>query len=222
MGWGARSVRQRLGLQRGPVGVERWQRLKHEPKCVCFRLRRPQLPSCVHPSRGKSLSTPPTGIQSPSRRALHRGGAGAGGRLASAGVRLLVPPWGSNPRPQDLAAALPRACGCAAPQGVRGAWGACAQCSSAPPARASASTARSARSATTAQGRATRAASRAPEPVQAGDCASTCIASTPPAYTRTTVSPGCLIKLHPRKTRVSITLGHAISSGHAISCGCTT
>jgi surface protein len=52
------------------------------------------------------------------------------------GVRLrpacAVPPWGSHPRPQDRSAALPRACGCAAPQGVRGAWGACAQCSGTP------------------------------------------------------------------------------------------
>jgi hypothetical protein len=168
-GWGARSVLQRLGLQRGPVGVECWQRPVHGRQCVRPRLHTaPNCPRCVHPSRGMSLSTPFTGIQSPPAAAERCIGRGGGVGAPSLSRRALVPPWGSNPRPQDRSAALPRACGCAAPQGVRGAWGACAQCLATPPARASASTARSSQGATTAARTiATRAASRAPEPLEA-------------------------------------------------------
>jgi hypothetical protein len=114
----ARSVLRRHGLQRRPVGVERWQRPGYVLQCVWPRLRRSQ-PSCVHPSRGKSLSTPPTGILS-SPAAEHRGGGGVG--ASSLSRRALVPPWGSNPRPQDRAAALPRACGRSAPDCVLGRW----------------------------------------------------------------------------------------------------
>jgi hypothetical protein len=57
-----------------------------------------------------------------------------GGEVGASSLswRAFVPPWGSNPRPQDLAAALPRACGSTAPEGVCGAVGACAQCSPTP------------------------------------------------------------------------------------------
>jgi hypothetical protein len=114
-------------------------------------------PQPMHPQAVPLRPQPPSAAS---------GGVGVG--ASSLSRRALVPPWGSNPRPQDRAAALPRACGCAAPHGARGAWGACAQCLATPPARASASTARSTCCASAAQTRATRAASRALEPLTAG------------------------------------------------------
>eukprot|EP01047_Picozoa_sp_COSAG01_P042166 COSAG01_NODE_3666_length_5799_cov_5.810957_2_plen_296_part_00 len=90
--------------------------------------------------------------------------SGAWGRLASAGVRLSH----RGARTPDHKIWPQRCHGRAASQPLT-ACGACAQCSLAPPARASASAAPSAQGATiVARTIATRAASRAPEPLQAG------------------------------------------------------
>eukprot|EP01047_Picozoa_sp_COSAG01_P069387 COSAG01_NODE_10254_length_2209_cov_2.554976_2_plen_325_part_00 len=204
-GLGARSVLGRHGLQRGPVGVECWQRPKHALQCVrprlhtaprCPRLRSPAggshsppaaLGRCLGGGRGESIPCPrelwvvvvgssPTGATALCdggrlRRGL-RGGVGGvqcsstprpstatcrrgmsatsrawppvraappppspatllcrtdgekslatrSPQAVQEGGRGAVPPWGSNPRPQDL---LPRAWGCPAPDCVLGRW----------------------------------------------------------------------------------------------------
>jgi hypothetical protein len=128
-GWGARSVLLYRGLQRRPVGVECWQRHDHVPECVRPRLH--TAPRCPRlRSRAGGSHSPPhppefTLRPQPPSAASGEGGGGA----SSLSRRALVPPWGSNPRPQEP---LPRACGCPALEGVCWAVCGCAQCSTAP------------------------------------------------------------------------------------------